>query len=329
MTGDLPTIAASGLGPLPGRDPRDAAGWVLDVLADDVPHLPQLPDRGPWAGDVARSAALLVDLPVEVAVDRWQVAARPGRDLRRAGATLAEDLDAFEEHWAERTSPAKVQVLGPWSLAAAVERRSGEALAADPGAVTDVAASLAEGVAGHVADLRRRLVGLTGLVVTLDEPALPALLSGSVPTRSGLSRLAPLDPGAAARPLGVVVDAVRAAGAQVVVATSHDDAAVTVARQAGADGWCGDLGAPDVPLDSLGAWVDQGARVVAACDVLAGRDPATAASLRARWRRWGLRLGAAPVLVVARAPVDLTRDVARDAYREAVTTARRLRDEEG
>jgi len=58
--------------------------------------------------------------------------------------------------------------------------------------VADLTASLAEGAAAHAAELRKRVPGAT-LVVQLDEPALPAVAGGEVPTASGLSRLAPVE----------------------------------------------------------------------------------------------------------------------------------------
>jgi hypothetical protein len=63
---------------------------------------------------------------------------------------------------------------------------------ADPGAVADLTASLAEGAAGYVAEVLKRVPGAQ-LVVQLDEPSLPAVAEGEVPTASGLSRLAAVE----------------------------------------------------------------------------------------------------------------------------------------
>ena len=51
----------------------------------------------------------------------------------------------------------KIQVAGPWTLAATVEKPRGDQVLADRGARRELAQALAEGVRGHVADLRRRL----------------------------------------------------------------------------------------------------------------------------------------------------------------------------
>jgi methionine synthase II (cobalamin-independent) len=87
------------------------------------------------------------------------------------------------------SGPVKVQLCGPWTLAATLElTRTMDAALRDPGAVADLAASLAEGAAAHVADVARRVPGAQ-VVVQFDEPALPAVARGEVPTASGISRL--------------------------------------------------------------------------------------------------------------------------------------------
>jgi hypothetical protein len=58
--------------------------------------------------------------------------------------------------------------------------------------VAELTASLAEGAAAHVAEIAKRVPG-AHLVVQFDEPALPAVAGGEVPTASGLSRLRPVE----------------------------------------------------------------------------------------------------------------------------------------
>ena len=138
---------------------------------------------------MGRTAALLVDMPVETTTGGWRLADRPGRDASRAASMLARDLDELEEAAQGWDGPLKVQACGPWTLAASIEltRRRDPALA-DPGAVADLTASLAEGVAAHVAEVRKRVPGAT-VVLQLDEPSLPAVLAGAVPSASGLNRI--------------------------------------------------------------------------------------------------------------------------------------------
>jgi Cobalamin-independent synthase, Catalytic domain len=177
---------------MPGTDPAEAVAVVLGELPD-LPYLPELPARGVGADLTGRTAALLIDLPVETTAGRWKLAARPSRDQRRAAGLLSADLDALQEAAADWTGPFKVGVCGPWTLAATIGlSRSQNPALADPGAVADLTASLAEGVARHVAEVRGRLPGAT-LLLQLDEPALPAVLAGSVPTASGLNRVGAVD----------------------------------------------------------------------------------------------------------------------------------------
>ena len=180
---------ATGVGSMPGENPMEAARIIAGELPD-LPYLAELPGRGPGADITGRAAALLVDLPVELAGPRgWRIAERPGRDVGRARSLLSSDLDAMEEVLDGYEGPLKIQLAGPWTLAATIEQpRSLNPALADPGLVADLTSSLAEGVVAHVAEVAKR-VPKANLIVQLDEPALPAVLQGAVPTPSGLSRV--------------------------------------------------------------------------------------------------------------------------------------------
>ncbi len=177
---------------MPGTDPAEAMRVIAGELPD-FPHVPELPDRGPGADLTGRTAALLVDIPVEVTPRGWRLAERPGRDLARARSMLSSDLDVMEEVLDGFRGPVKIQLCGPWTLAATLELpRTMNVAIADPGAVADLTASLAEGAAAYTAELAERVPGARP-VVQLDEPALPAVAAGRVPTASGLSRLAAVE----------------------------------------------------------------------------------------------------------------------------------------
>jgi hypothetical protein len=204
-----PAGSATGIGSMPGTNPAEAMRVIAGELPD-FPHLPELPDRGPGADLTGRTAALLVDIPVEVTPRGWRLAERPGRDLDRARSMLSSDLDVLEEVLDGFRGPVKIQLCGPWTLAATLELpRTLNVAVADPGAVADLTASLAEGAAAHVAELAKRLPGAR-LVVQFDEPALPAVAGGEVPTASGLSRLA-----------AVEADTLRERLAQVIASTGR------------------------------------------------------------------------------------------------------------
>src|SRR5580658_4302904 len=184
--------SATGIGSMPGTDPAEAMRVVAGELPD-YPYLPELPDRGPGADLTGRTAALLVDMPAEVTPRGWRLAERPGRDAARARSMLSADLDVLEEVLQGFEGSLKIQLCGPWTLAATLElTRTMNMALADPGAVADLTASLAEGAAAHVAELAKRVPGAQ-LVVQFDEHALPAVARGEVPTASGLSRLAAIE----------------------------------------------------------------------------------------------------------------------------------------
>jgi methionine synthase II (cobalamin-independent) len=129
--------------------------------------------------------------------------------------------------------PFKIQVDGPWTPAATVERPRGDRLLADHGARRELAQSLAEGVGGHIDDVLRRVPGAR-LVVQVDEPALPAVLAGAVPTASGFHRHRTVAAPEAVEALRWVLDAVRAAGAVPAVHCCAGGTPVGLLAKAGA-----------------------------------------------------------------------------------------------
>jgi methionine synthase II (cobalamin-independent) len=176
----------TGIGSWPGTDQADATK-IAFAECPDLPYLPELPARGPGAQLVGRGAALLTGLAVDLQPAGWRLADAPGRDARQARSLLRQDLDVLEEVAQGYVGPVKVSVAGPWTLAAALERPRGDRVVADHGARRDVSQSLTDGIGALVGELRRRLPDVA-LVVQLDEPLLPAVLTGSLSTASGFSR---------------------------------------------------------------------------------------------------------------------------------------------
>ena len=186
------------------------AARVIAGELPDLPYLAELPGRGPGADVIGRTAALLVDIPVELAGPRgWRIAERPGRDLGRARSMMSFDLDAMEEVLDGYAGLLKVQLAGPWTLAATIEQSHSLKVAlADPGLVADLASSLAEGAAAHVAEMAKRIPKAT-ILVQFDEPALPSVLHGAVPTPSGLSSVRAVEDEVARERLHQVLAATR------------------------------------------------------------------------------------------------------------------------
>src|SRR3954454_22944694 len=190
--GATPTGVATGVGSMPGEDIDAALGVVVEALPD-LPHLPELPARGAGSDMVGRTAAQLVDLHVDLQPAGWRLVGRPGLDEMRAQDRLDRDLDALVPALPGYDGVFKVQLAGPWTMAATLELSRGGRAVSDPGATRDLAASLAEAARDHLADVARRLRAAR-LVLQLDEPSLPAVLAGSVPTESGFGRVAAVEP---------------------------------------------------------------------------------------------------------------------------------------
>ena len=202
--------AATGVGSLPGVDPDEAMRQVT-VELDEFPHLAELPAAGVGADMVGRGAAHLSGLHVAVEPSGWRFAAHAGADERRARGALARDFDVLEEHTQGFAGPLKLQVAGPWTLASSIELRHGDKALADAGAVRDITAALADGIAAVALDVQKRVPGAT-VVVQFDEPLLPAVLSGRVPTASGFGTLRLIEPIDAIDQLRAVADAIRVVG---------------------------------------------------------------------------------------------------------------------
>ncbi|WFE49941.1 methionine synthase [Micromonospora sp. WMMD1155] len=280
--------SATGIGSLPGTDIGEAQRVVLGELPD-LPHLPELPARGPGADLIGRSAGLLVDLPVEVYAGRWRVAPRPGRDLRRALDLMERDLDQLAEQAEEYAGPIKVQAAGPLTLAASLELPIGGRLLRDAGAVRDLAGSLAEGLRAHVAAVARRLPRAS-VLLQVDEPSLPAVLAGRVPTESGFGAYRAVESADAAALLRTLVETV---GVPTLVHCCAPDVPLELIRCTGAVAVALDLDLV-TDLDPLGEAIDAGLGLLAGAAPTrppsAGRAP-TSAQIADRVRQLWDRLG--------------------------------------
>jgi methionine synthase II (cobalamin-independent) len=256
-------IRATGVGSMPGTDAADydrAVEAVLDALPD-LPHVPELPGRGAHADLTGRTLAVVADLGADLQPAGWRLTDASGVDHRRARSLLAQDLDSVEERAQGWSGAFKLQVTGPWTLAATVERPRGDRVLADHGARRELAQALAEGVRDHVADVRRRLPDAE-LLVQVDEPALPAVLAGAVPTASGFGRHRSVDPAGASPALEWVFEAISSAGAVPVAHCCAADVPFGLLTGAGAAGMSVDLDVlPTAAYDDLAGLLEQGSPV--------------------------------------------------------------------
>ena len=252
----LGTGWSTGVGSMPGTDPHEAAAVVAGE-APDLPHLVELPGRGAGADMVGRAAVLLTDLHVDLQPSGWRLVDRPGTDERRGVSYLSHDLDELEGAHQGRRGPVKVQLCGPWTLAAALRLTRGEPVLSDAGAVRDLVQSLTDGAVQHLSDVRRRLPDAP-LVLQLDEPSLPAVLAGGIRSSSGARSFQPVPSTTVEETLRALVDAV---GVPVVVHCCAERPPVAALVRGGVSGLSLDLTvlARDVD-DELGEAVDGGCR---------------------------------------------------------------------
>jgi methionine synthase II (cobalamin-independent) len=319
---------ASGVGSLPGSDPAEAVRLVVGELPD-FPHLPELPGRGAGADMIGRSAGLLVDLSVDLTPAGWRLVPRPGIDQRRAREFLDRDLDALYDVAGGYRGPLKLQAAGPWTLAAGLERTRGDRAVVDAGARRDLAQSLAEGLAAHVAAVAARVPGAT-VIVQLDEPSVPAVLQGGLPTVSGFGKLAAVESHVVEQELA---DLVGRLAVPVVLHCCAPRMPMDLFRAAGAAAISFDLGLVQ-DLDAVGTAIEAGTHlfpgVVPGTDAPLPAAKATASRVQAWWRELGFapeQLAAAVTLTPACGMAGATPAYARSAMAHVREAAKYLRPE--
>jgi hypothetical protein len=309
-------IAVTGSGPWPGTDVLEAQNLVMGDLADTpegitgIPFAVRLPARGPAGDATGSTAALLLDLPVELGVHGWKLADRPGRDLARAQSLRREDLDALAVAAHGYVGPLLVPVTGPLTLAASLYLARGDRVVADRGAVAELAESRGAGIAPPHAAVRRAVPGAE-VTLLLDEPLLAQVVAGALPSFSGYSALRSVPAQVAAERLGTVVSAARAEGAvRVVVHGGTTQLAIAPVVGSGADALALDVTRFDDRAWELlaearehgtGLWFELSPQTSSS---RSGADvPAQADLVVAPWRRVGLTLAdLASVVLIARAP---------------------------
>jgi len=263
----------SGTGSWPGVVARQAAEVVVGELGAAMAHVVELPARGVGSDIIGRAGALLIDVFIDTVPRGYRIAARPGAVTRRAASLLGEDIDALEEAWeiaGLRGSgrPVKVQAPGPITLAAELELSNGHRAITDLGAVHDIAASLAEGVAVHRASVSRRLD--TPVVVQFDEPLLTAAVDGRLTGVTALSPVAAIDETLATTLLDICA---AAAGAEVSLHSCASALPWKILQRSNISAISVDAGTLEAgDLEAVAEFVESGRAVV--LGVVASRAPA-------------------------------------------------------
>lgn len=281
---------------MPGEDFAEAVRVVtgqLDGSGSGFAFLPELPARGATARMVGRTLAFVTDLGIDLQPAGWRLTDSSGIDHGRAQALLRRDLDTLEELTQGYHGRFKIQLTGPWSLAAMVERPRGDKVLADYGARRDLAQALAAGLSAHVDEVRRRLGGVD-LVVQVDEPMLPRVLAGQVSTASGFSRHRSVTDADAAATVDWIFDVIHAAHASSVLHCCASGVPFAMLRQTAAQAVSFDLSQVSTSeYDEVATWVEAQRAVwlgaVPAVDP-AGTPPGDADLIR-RIVRWWSALG--------------------------------------
>jgi len=333
--------AATTVGSMPGTSIREAVSIVVDELAGDdgVPHLPELPERGPGGDLIGRTGGMLSritpDLALETTPDGWRFADAPGREARRAWSWVGEDLDAWEEGLTSFTGVAAASIAGPWTLAASIELHYGERALRDKGAARDIAGALAQVATELVADLRRR-IPLATHMIWIDEPSINAVLEGSIATQSGRWRIAAVDAAVVETALTLVVDAIHAAGAAAAIHCCAARPPHALLLRTGIDALSIDLTRHSSKDDDrIGELVDSGTRLVAGIipgvDSELSGDIATVEPVRVLGQRLGFdsaTLADAVMLSPTCGLAGASMDYVRAALPRLRSAARTMRDQE-
>lgn len=227
---------------MPGEDFAASLRVVTDMTPELV-AIPELPARGPASSMTGRAIGLLTDLGADLQPAGWRLTGGGGgADQRRARSRQAQDLDILEEELDGFTGVLKLQVAGPMTLAASVERPRGDRVLADHGARRDLAQSLAEGVRGYLADVARRLPDVA-YVLQIDEPVLDVVLTAGVPTASGWGRHRAVQVAEADRSLRMLSDVAHDFGGKAILHSCAATVPVKLVAGAGFDALSFDVSA--------------------------------------------------------------------------------------
>lgn len=245
-------------GSLPGEDFRGALGSMTELLPEVLP-LPELPQRGVGSHMVGRALGLIDGLGFDLQPAGWRLTSGSGADHQRARSQWRFDLDDVEELLEGFTGVLKVAVAGPWTLAASVERPTGDKLLADHGARRELAQALADGVITLFADIATRVPSAT-LQLQVDEPMVVSVAQGGVPTASGFSRHRRVQ----APELSAALEEFTAAQPSAILHCCAPGEWLPLAGNAGFGSISVDLGLFEGPRlrEGIGQWISDGKRII-------------------------------------------------------------------
>lgn len=211
----MPDIAVSTSCEVPGADVPEALRMVLGELGQTHrPAVPVFSQQGVKSTLLARSLALLPELPTELTSYGWRLCDRPGQDLRRAQARSSAVINDLADVVGENRLHVHTlvfDVLGPVSVASKVFLPGGERAVSDVGALRDIAAALGDAYSRCARLLTEAAPGAR-LSLRLIEDELPHAEAGDIPTVSGYRKIAPLNSKDVAEALGLQKSSAESAG---------------------------------------------------------------------------------------------------------------------
>lgn len=268
----IEAASATAIGSFPGTDVREVARIVAGELPD-FPVIPELPKRGPGSDMIGRTVGILSGTANEWAAETtptgWRLAGNATTNLttatRKAQAFLREDLDTAEEIWSSHDGPIKIAMAGPWALASCLELPNGNLVISDLGAVRDLVQAYDESATALMGHLQRRLPHAQ-IVVQLDEPTAHSVVTGQIPTQSGLANHSAVDSEDVRQALSKVITTLHRADAQVVVHTCDVRPPIDLLLHSKADGIALDFTAlAHEPRfdEAIGRMIDSGCTLIA------------------------------------------------------------------
>lgn len=268
----IEAASATAIGSFPGTDVQEITKIVAGELVD-FPVIPELPARGPGADMIGRTLGILAktgsEWSAETTPTGWRISGNATAAVttatRKAQSLLGEDLDAAEEAWARHDGPIKIAVTGPWALASSLELANGNLVISDLGAVRELVQAYDESMTALMGQLQRRM-SAAKWVVQLDEPTAHAVVTGQIPTQSGLATHSAVDSEDVRQSLSKVITTLHKADAQVVVHTCDSTPPIEMLLHSKPDGLALDLTAlADEPRydESIGRLFEAGCTLVA------------------------------------------------------------------
>lgn len=268
----IESASATAIGSFPGTDVREISRIVAGELPD-FPVIPELPARGPGSDMIGRTLGILAgtanEWSAETTPTGWRLSGNTTTSLtaatRKAQSFLSEDLDAAEEVWSNHDGPIKIAVAGPWTLASCLELPNGNLVISDLGAVRDLVEAYDAAATALMGRLQRRLPHAQ-IVVQLDEPTANSVVTGQIPTQSGLANHSAVDSEDVRQSLSKVITTLHRADAQVVVHNCDNMPPIDLILHSKPDGIALDLTviASEPRIDeAIGRVIDSGCTLVA------------------------------------------------------------------